>query len=128
LTVLDYFEREFVLHLLDAEAGRGLVFDDEAFDLIVRDVARPDDRDIAPGRVAGPALLAVQDPSVAFALRRRGQAAPGSRADQRLGEAEAADPFHASHRRQPLLLLLFRSSERDGAHRQACVDAEEGRD
>src|SRR5215471_8157844 len=51
LTVLDHLERDLVLHLLDAEAGRGLVFDDEAFDLVVGHVARPDDRDIAPRRV-----------------------------------------------------------------------------
>src|SRR5262245_2196396 len=128
LTVLDHLEGDLALHLLDAEAGRGFVFDDEALDLVVGQVARPDDRDIAPGGVADPPLLAVEDPGVAFALRRRGEAAAGSRADQWLGQAEAADLFHARHRRQPLLLLLLRSDERDRTHRQAAVDAEEGRD
>src|SRR6516164_8718134 len=128
LTVLDDLERDLVLHLLDAEAGRVLVFDNEALDLVVVDVARPDDRDIAPGRVADPPLLAVEDPGIALALRRRGEAAAGSRADQRLGQAEAADLFHARHRRQPLLFLLLRSNERDRTHRQMVVDAKEGRD
>src|SRR5215467_14788765 len=97
LTVLDHLERDLVQHLLDAEAGRGLVFDDEALDLVVGQVACPDDRDITPRCVADPPFLAIEDPSVAFALRRRGEAAAGSRADQRLGEAEAADLFHARH-------------------------------
>src|SRR5207245_7446123 len=89
-----------------AASRRRFVLDDEAFDLIVGDVARPDDRDIAPRRVANPALLAVEDPRVAVALGGRGQAAARARTDQRLGEAEAADLFPARHRRQPLLLLL----------------------
>ena len=69
--VLDHLERHLVLDLLDAEAGRRLVLDDEALDLVVVDVARPDDRDVAPGRVADPLLLAVEDPGVAVALGRR---------------------------------------------------------
>ena len=56
------------------------------------------------------------------------QAATRARPHQRLGQAEAADLFHAGHRRQPLLLLLFRPDEVDRTHRQAVVDAEEGRD
>ena len=40
-----------------------------------------------------------------FAVVRRPPPVPG--ADQRLGEAEAADLLHARHRRQPLLLLLL---------------------
>src|SRR5215471_249499 len=55
-------------------------------------------------------------------------AATRSGADQRLGQAEAADLFHACHRRQPLLFLLLRSSDLDRTHRQEVVDAEEGRD
>src|SRR5882672_5471298 len=126
LAVLDHLERDLVLNLFDAEAGRRLVLDDEALDLVVGDVARPDDRDITPRRVADPSLLAVEDPRVAFALRRRQQAATTARAHQRLGQAEAADLLHARHRRQPLLLLLFRPAEVDRAHRQPVVDAEEG--
>src|SRR5258706_604713 len=71
LAVLDDLEGDLVLDLLDAEAGRGLVLDDEALDLVVGEVAGPDDRNVAPRRVADPALLAVEDPRVAFALRRR---------------------------------------------------------
>src|SRR6185503_7587318 len=95
LAVLDDLERDLVLDLLDAEAGRGLVLDDEALDLVVRDVAGPDDRNIAPRCVADPSLLAVEDPRVAFALRRGQQAATRARPDQRLGQPEAADLLHA---------------------------------
>src|SRR5437870_2946547 len=105
--VLDDAERDLVLHLLDAEAGRGLVLDDEALHLVVRDVARPDDRDVAPRGVADPLLLAVEHPGVALALRGRREAAARSGADQRLGQAEAPDLLEARHRREPLLLLLL---------------------
>ena len=125
LAVLHDLERDLVLDLLDAESRRRLVLDDEALDLIVGEVARPDDRDVAPRRVADPALLAVEDPGIALALGGRGQASARSRTDQRLGQAEAADLFPARHRRQPLLLLLLRSVEIDRAHRQAAVHAEE---
>ena len=79
MAVLDDLERDLVLDLLDAEAGRGLVLDDEALDLIVGDIARPDDRDVAPRRVADPPLLAVEDPGVALALRGGSQTAARSR-------------------------------------------------
>src|SRR2546429_1334420 len=71
VAVLHDLERDFVLNLVNAEAGRGLVLDNESLDLVVGDVARPDDRDVAPRRVADPALLAVKNPSIAVALRRR---------------------------------------------------------
>src|SRR5438874_4602939 len=71
VAVLYDLERDFVLNLVHAEAGRGLVLDNESLDLVVGDVARPDDRDVAPRRVADPALLAVKNPSIAVALRRR---------------------------------------------------------
>src|SRR5882724_5823854 len=71
VTVLHDLERDFVLNLVNAEAGCRLVLDDETFDLVVGDIARPDDRDVAPRRVADPALLAVKNPSIAVALRRR---------------------------------------------------------
>src|SRR5882724_7920431 len=103
--ILDHAERDLVLNLLDAEARRGLVLDNEAFDLVVSDVACPDDREVAPRRVTDPLLLAVENPGVAFTLRRRRQAAGRSGTHQRLGQAETADLFEASHRRQPLLLL-----------------------
>src|SRR5262245_583853 len=71
LAVLNDLERDLVLNLLDAEPGRCFVLDDEAPDLVVGDVARPKDRDIAPRSIADPALLAVEDPGIALALRRR---------------------------------------------------------
>src|SRR5438309_10234837 len=71
MPVLHDLERDLVLNLLHAKTGRGLVLDNEAFNLVVGDVARPDDRDVAPRRVADPALLAVKNPSIAVALRRR---------------------------------------------------------
>src|SRR6267378_4059165 len=97
VTVLDDLERNLVLDLLDAEAGRRLVLDDEALDLVVGDIARPDDRDVAPRGVADPALLAVQHPGVAVALCRGRQATGRSRADQGLGQAEASDLLEARH-------------------------------
>src|SRR5881396_659453 len=73
VAVLHDLERDFVLNLVNAEAGCRLVLDDETFNLVVGDIARPDDRDVAPRRVADPALLAVKNPSIAVALRRRQQ-------------------------------------------------------
>src|SRR5258707_3988794 len=107
LAVLDHLERNLVLDLLDAETGRRLVLDNESLHLIVAEIARPDDGNVAPWRVADPPLLAIENPAIAFTLGCRGQTAARSRTDQRLGEAEAADLFHARHRRQPFLLLLL---------------------
>jgi hypothetical protein len=76
--------------------------------------------------VADPALLAVEDPGVAFAFRRGRETTTGPRAHQRLGQREAADLFHARHRRQPLLLLLLGAREVDGIHRETGVDTMEG--
>src|SRR5712692_4401844 len=126
--VLDHLERDLVLNLFDLEARRGLVLDDEGLDLVVSDIARPDDRNVAPRRVADPLLLTVDDPGVALSFRDCRQAAGRSGTHQRLGEAEAADLFPASHWREPLLFLLFRSAKVDGTHRQAIVDTEECRD
>src|SRR6266403_1323483 len=71
VAVLHDLERDLVFDLFNAKPRCGLVFNDETFDLIVVDVARPDDRDVAPRRVADPALLAVKNPSIAVPLRRR---------------------------------------------------------
>src|SRR5947208_16113913 len=71
VAVLHDLERNLVLNLVHAKPRCGLVFNDETFDLIVVDVARPDDRDVAPGRIADPALLTVKNPGIAVALRRR---------------------------------------------------------
>src|SRR6266853_4618185 len=62
-TVLDHLERDLVLDLFDAEARRRLVLNDETLDLVVSDVARPDDRHVAPRSVADPFLLTVENPS-----------------------------------------------------------------
>ena len=78
---------------------------------------------VAPWSVADPFLLAVEDPGVALAFSGRRQAACCSRANQWLGQAEAADRFKACHRWRPFLFLLFRSVEVDRAHRQAIVHA-----
>src|SRR6185312_10631543 len=90
LAVLNNLQRNLVLNLLDGEPGRSLVLDDEALYLVVGNVARPDDRDVAPRSIADPSLLAVQDPGVAFALRRCRHTAGRSRADKWLGQAETA--------------------------------------
>src|SRR6266852_4237785 len=64
--VLDHAERDLVLDLLDAEAGRRLVLDDEALDLVVGEVARPDDRKVAPRRIADPPFLPGEYPTSDF--------------------------------------------------------------
>src|SRR5277367_1365036 len=128
VTVLDDLEGNLVLDLFDTEARRRLVLDDEALDLVVGDIARPDNRDIAPGSIADPSLLAIEDPGVALSLGGSQQAAARTRSHQRLGQAETADLLEARHRRQPLLLLLFRSVDVDGAHRQADVHTYERRE
>src|SRR5260370_40672029 len=69
--VLDYFEGDFVLDLLYFEARRGLVFHDERLYLVVRYVASPDNRNVAPRSVADPFLLAIDDPAVSIPLRSR---------------------------------------------------------
>src|SRR5271170_4160013 len=125
VAVLDDLQRNLVLDLFDTEARRRLVLDDEALDLVVGDIARPDNRDVAPGSVADPPLLAVEDPAVALALSRGQHATAYTRAHQWLGQAETADLLEARHRRKPLLLLLFRSVDINGAHRQAAVHAVE---
>ena len=129
LAVLDDFERDLVLDLLDAEAGRGLVLDDEAFDLIVSDIARPDDRDIAPRRIADPPLLTVEDPGVALALRRR-QSGRRSCPEPTSGSVKPKQPIF-SQRAIGGSHFCFCSSDPsrvDRAHGQAVVDAEERRD
>jgi hypothetical protein len=114
-----------VLDLLDAETRRSLVLDDEALDLVVGEVACPDDRNVAPRRVADPPLLSIENPGVAFAFGGRGHSSAGSRTHQGLGETKAADLFPSRHRGQPLLFLLLRSVEIDRAHRQAAVHTPE---
>ncbi len=69
------------------KAGRGLVLDNESLDLIVVDVARPDDRDIAPGRVADPLLLAVKDPGIAVAFCGGEKSAGRAGTDEWLGQS-----------------------------------------
>ncbi len=75
LSVLNNFQRDLVFHLLDAESGRDLIFNDEALDLIVIQIPCPDDRNVAPWRVTDPPLLAVENPGISFAFGGRGQAA-----------------------------------------------------
>src|SRR4029077_17446371 len=93
LAVLDDFQRDLVLHLLDAETGGRFVLDDESLDLIVSQIPRPDDRKVAPWRVADPPLLAIEDPAIPFALAGRGQATARSRTDQRLRQPATPDLF-----------------------------------
>src|SRR5258707_1947479 len=128
LAVLDHLERNLVLDLLDAETGRRLVLDDESLDVVVREIACPDDGEVAPWRVTDPPLLSIENPGVPFTLGRRGHTTARSRADQRLGQPETPDLFEARHLRQPFLLLLLGSIEIDRAHRQAAMYAPERTD
>ena len=128
LAVLDHLERDLVLDLLDAEAGRRLVLDDEALDLVVGDVARPDDRDVAPRRVADPPLLAVEDPGVALALRRRRQTAAGARNPPAARSGRSSRSFPCAPSAAATSASAPPTREVDRAHRQTVVDAEEGRE
>src|SRR5713101_2511566 len=91
VAVLHDLERDFVLNLINAEAGCRLVLDDETFNLVVGDIAGPDDRDVAPRRVADPALLAIENPGVAIALGGGQKSARRAGTDKRLRQTEAAD-------------------------------------
>src|SRR6266480_1505064 len=76
--VLHDLEGDLVLNFVDLETGCGLVLDDKRLDLVVGEIARPDDRDVAPGRIADPFLLAVEDPCVPITLGRSCKTARGS--------------------------------------------------
>src|SRR5439155_11641734 len=122
--ILDHLERHLVLNFFNLESRRRLVCNDESLDLVISDVAYPDDGEIAPRRIAYPFLLAIDDPDVALPFGRCCKAAGRTRTHQRLGQAEAADFFQAGHRWKPLLFLLFRAAQIDGTHGQPIVDAE----
>src|SRR5580658_3671366 len=111
-----------MLDLVDAEARRVLVLDNEAPDLVVRHIPSPDDRNVAPRGVADPSLLAVENPGITLAFGGRRQAAARPRAHQRLRQTETANLFKARHGGQPFLLLLFRSVEANRAHCQSSVN------
>src|SRR5207253_10789683 len=116
VAVLHDLERDLVLDLLHGKTRRSLVLDNESFDLIVGDVARPDDRDVAPRRVADPALLAIKDPGIAVAFCGCEKSAGCAGTYERLGQSETADLVESRHWRKPLLLLLFRAIYIDRAH------------
>src|SRR6266446_803829 len=84
-SVLDDFERDLVLDLLNTESGIRLVLNDEPFDLVVGDIACPDDRHIAPGRVADPFLLTIENPRIAFAFCGGKKSTGCAGTDERLG-------------------------------------------
>jgi len=89
---------------------------------------RPDDRDVAEGRVADPPLRAVEHPVVAVTRRDRAEALGRVRTRERLGQAERPDEVSARHAGQPLGALLGRPPDADRPHRQAVLHADEGRD
>src|SRR6202041_772340 len=92
------------------------------------EIARPDDGEVPPSRVADPPLLAIENPAISLALGGRGQTTARSRTNQRLGQPGTPDLFVARHLRQPFLLLLLGSIEIDRAHRQAAMHAPERTD
>src|ERR1700756_3247637 len=99
--VLHHLECNLVLNLFDFEARRGLVLHDESFDLVVRYVASPDNRNVTPRSISNPLLLTVEDPGVAIAFRSRQHPAGSSGANEWFSQAETANFFPASHRRGP---------------------------
>ena len=94
--VLHAAERDLALDLRRREA-RGVGVDEEALDLAVGLVLGEDHDDVGEGRVADPALRAVQDPAVALAAGGGAQAAGGVGAGERLGEAEGAEHLAGRH-------------------------------
>ena len=65
--ILDDAERHLVFHLFCREAW-GAFLDHESLDLIVVDIASPDNRQVCKGSIADPPLLAIQDPVLAAEL------------------------------------------------------------
>src|SRR6202043_2092962 len=97
LAVLHHLERNLVLDLLDAEPGRRLVLDDEALDLVVGEIARPNDGEVAPWRIAHPTPLPIENPGIGPTLGGPDQPAASARTDQRLGQSETPDLFETRH-------------------------------
>src|SRR6202041_2746177 len=124
-SVLDHFERNLVLNFLDFEARCGLVLDDERFDLVVRYVTRPNNRNVAPGSVSDPFLLTIEDPGFAIPLGSGQHSARSSGSNQWFRQAEAADLFPASHRRGPFLFFFFLPAPGDRTPPQTSVAAQE---
>src|SRR5215831_14064385 len=69
--ILDYLECELILNLLDTKARCRLVLNDKSFDMVIPEIAGPDNRNATPRSIADPLLLAVQDPRGAVLLRGR---------------------------------------------------------
>src|SRR5690606_12898229 len=82
------------------------------------------DRGIGQVAVRDPHLRAVQYPVLAVALRPRLHI-PGVRTTLRLGQAETAYGFAPRHRRQPSLLLLFRTERVNRVHHKAALHRHE---
>src|SRR5262249_30120411 len=122
--ILDDAQCHLVLHLFRRET-RCAFFDHESLDLIVVDVASPDDRQVCKGRVADAPFLPVQAPVLAATLGRRGKATRGTGANIGLRQTECADFLSPLHRRQPTLFLLIRTAKIDRSHRKTAMNAVE---
>ncbi len=81
---------------------------------------------MAPGGIADPFFLAVEDPFVAVPLGRGQHPAGSAAANKRFGQAEGADLLAFGHGRQPALFLFVRAAEVDRSHGQTAMDAEKG--
>src|SRR4051812_23503659 len=60
-----------MLDLFRFKSGRVFVLDNEAFDLVIGQVACPNDRYVAPSGIADPLLLAIEHPRIAFSFGSR---------------------------------------------------------
>ena len=99
---------------------------DEALDLLVRDVAGPDQGEVGDGAGTDPALGPVDDPFAVLQPRRGGQAAGDVRAVVRLGQGEGAELGEGGEAREPAGLLLLRAELVDHADDQLVVDPHQG--
>ena len=98
-------------------------FDQEALDLVILGVPRPDHDDVGHPPVADPLLGTVDHVLVALAAGR-GLQRHGVRPMIWLGQRERAESLTPGHRRQPALLLLLAAEHSDRAHRQPGLNAE----
>src|SRR5690606_6261298 len=100
----------------------------ETFDLIIIQIARPDDGQIRESSVANPFFLSIQHPTFSSASACGGQSTCRSRSDQWLRQPESTNFLQTLHSRQPLVFLRIRPTHIHRADRHAALDAQKWND